>query len=104
MTDKTAVEQRRHPRVPIGQTFDIQMRGAPDARVRLTITDWSERGMTFKSDAELEQGMTLHLSLSRGFNIRGEVRSVHGLVGGMRRYGVRFHKIGYAAPKTAQAN
>ena len=96
MSDKSAVpNQRRYERIPIGVTLDIQMRGAPDSRVRGTITDWSTGGMTFKSDAELEEGMTLHLSLSREINIRGEVRSVKGLAGGMRRYGVRFHKIGY---------
>ena len=50
--------------------------------------------MTFKTDAELEKGMTLHLRLNPELQIRGEVRSAHGPVGGQRRYGVRFHKIG----------
>jgi hypothetical protein len=51
--------------------------------------------MTFKSDAVLEQGMTLHLKLPSAIEIRGEVRHVGALVSGQRRYGVRFHKIGH---------
>ena len=62
---------------------------------RAVIADLSQGGMTFKSEAVLEQGMTLHLKLPTQIEIRGEVRSVGAPVAGQRRYGVRFHKIGY---------
>lgn len=52
--------------------------------------------MTFRTDAPLEEGMTLHLALSRDIEIRGEILNVRGSVGGQRRCGVRFHKIGRA--------
>ncbi|MEQ1917884.1 MAG: PilZ domain-containing protein [Elusimicrobiota bacterium] len=94
MTQKTGSEQRRHPRTAIGATFDINMHGPAAAKCRATITDLSEGGMTFKTDAELEMGMTLHLRLNPDLQIRGEVRSVLGSIGSQRRYGVRFHKIG----------
>ena len=95
MTAKIDAEQRRHSRVPLGVTLDISMMGAAATRCRATITDLSEGGMTFKTDAELEEGMTLHLRFNPALQIRGEVRSVRGASGGQRRYGVRFHKIGY---------
>jgi|CXWL01.1.fsa_nt_gi c-di-GMP-binding flagellar brake protein YcgR len=94
LTQKTGSEQRRHPRTAIGATFDINMHGPAAAKCRATITDLSEGGMTFKTDAELEMGMTLHLRLNPDLQIRGEVRSVLGSIGSQRRYGVRFHKIG----------
>ena len=47
------------------------------------------------SDALLEDGMTLHLKLPSALEIRGEVRHVGVPVAGRRRYGVRFHKIGF---------
>lgn len=97
MTDKTfaAPEQRRHPRTAVGATFDIRLSGEAAGRCRGVITDLSQGGMTFKSDALLEQGMTLHLKLPTQIEIRGEVRHVGAPVAGQRRYGVRFHKIGY---------
>ena len=95
LTDKTPVEQRRHARFPLGVTLDINMQGAGATKCRATITDLSETGMTFKTEAELEEGMTLHLRFNPELQIRGEVRSVRGASGGQRRYGVRFHKIGY---------
>jgi len=94
LTDKTAAEQRRHPRTPLGVTLDISMQGPDAAKCRATISDLSAGGMTFKTDAELEKGMTLHLRFNPDIQIRGEVRSVLGPIGGLRRYGVRFHKIG----------
>ena len=94
LTQKPGSEQRRHPRTAIGATFDINMYGPAAAKCRATITDLSKGGMTFKTDAELEMGMTLHLRLNPDLQIRGEVRSVLGSVGTQRRYGVRFHKIG----------
>lgn len=94
MNAKTAVEQRRHPRTPLGVTLDISLQGPAAARCRATIADLSASGMSFKTDAALEEGMTLHLRLNPGLQIRGEVRSVRDSSGGQRRYGVRFHKIG----------
>lgn len=94
LTQKTGSEQRRHPRTAVGATFAISMQGPAAAKCRATISDLSEGGMTFKTNAELEKGMTLHLRLNTDLQIRGEVRSVLGSIGGQRRYGVRFHKIG----------
>ena len=95
LIQKTVAEQRRHPRTPLGVTLDISMQGPAAAKCRATITDLSAGGMTFKTEAELEKGMTLHLRLNPDMQIRGEVRSVLGPTGGQRRYGVRFHKIGF---------
>ena len=97
MTQKTEAEQRRHPRTAVGATFEINMQGPAAAKCRATITDLSAGGMTFKTDADLEKGMTLHLRVNPGIQIRGEIRSVLGPVGGSRRYGIRFHKIGFAS-------
>ncbi len=94
--NKTNSEQRRHPRVPLGVTLDINMKGAAASKCRATITDLSEGGMAVKTNADLEQGMTLHFNFNPALQIRGEVRSVQGPTGGQRRYGVRFHKIGYS--------
>ena len=96
MINKTVSEQRRHPRVPLGVTLDINVKGASAAKCRATITDLSAGGMTVKTDADLEEGMTLHFKFNPALQIRGEVRSVCGPSGGLRRYGVRFHKIGYS--------
>jgi len=93
LTQNIGSEQRRHPRTAVGATFDISMQGPSAAKCRATITDLSAGGMTFKTDADLEKGMTLHLRVT-DIQIRGEVRSVHGATGGQRRYGVRFHKVG----------
>ena len=100
LTQKTGSEQRRHPRTAVGATFDINMAGPAAAKCRATITDLSEGGMTFKTEAELEKGMTLHLRLNPDLQIRGEIRSVLGAAGGQRRYGVRFHKIGLISTVT----
>ena len=98
MTTQDARDQRRHQRYPVGITLDINA-GGSIGRFRGTIAEVSASGMTFKTDAELEEGMTLHLKLPNKIDIRGEVRSA-GRNGnsGLRRYGVRFHKIGYSAP------
>ena len=100
LTQKNGSEQRRHARTAVGATFDINMQGPAAAKCRATITDLSAGGMTFKTDADLEKGMTLHLRVSQDLQIRGEVRSVLGPTGGLRRYGVRFHKIGLAPTTT----
>ncbi len=97
MNDKvmTSPEQRRHPRTAVGASFDIRTAGEDAGCFRAVIADLSQGGMTFKSDAVLEKGMTLHLRLPTQIEIRGEVRSVGAPVAGQRRYGVRFHKIGH---------
>lgn len=97
MTDKTfaAPDQRRHPRTTVGVALDIRLSGENALRCRGVIADLSQGGMTFESDALLEKGMTLHLKLPTDIQIRGEVRHVGAPVAGQRRYGVRFHKIGY---------
>ena len=97
VTEKTFgfPEQRRHPRTVVGASFDVRLAGEDAGCFRAVIADMSRGGMTFKSDAVLEQGMTLHLKLPSEIEIRGEIRSVGALVSGKRRYGVRFHKIGY---------
>ena len=88
-------EQRRHPRTVLGVKLDISLPGEAAGRCRGVIADMSQGGMTFKSDAVLEKGMTLHLKLPASVEIRGEVRSVGAVISGRRRYGVRFHKIGH---------
>ncbi|OGR90824.1 MAG: hypothetical protein A2V88_08405 [Elusimicrobia bacterium RBG_16_66_12] len=97
MTDKTfsAAEQRRHPRTSLSVTLNIRQPGEGSVRRRGVISDLSQGGMTFESDALLEEGMTLHLKLPSALEIRGEVRHVGAPVSGRRRYGVRFHKIGF---------
>lgn len=100
LTQNTGSEQRRHPRTAVGATFDISMQGPAAAKCRATICDLSAGGMTFKTDADLEKGMTLHLRVNPEIQIRGEVRSVVGPTGGLRRYGVRFHKIGLIPTST----
>ncbi|MBI3551071.1 MAG: PilZ domain-containing protein [Elusimicrobia bacterium] len=101
---KTAVkEKRRHERVPVGITMDIFAKGNTVGKCRGTIADLSVGGMTFKTNAELEQGMCLYLKLNIPLEIRGEVTSIKGsAAGGLHRYGVRFHKIGYTAPDSAR--
>jgi c-di-GMP-binding flagellar brake protein YcgR len=89
-------DKRRHPRFPIGLTMDIFAQGHNVGKCRGTIADLSVGGMSFKSNAELETGMCLYLKLNPSLEIRGEVRHTKGsAAGGMHRYGVRFHKIGY---------
>ncbi|OGR87191.1 MAG: hypothetical protein A3J74_07260 [Elusimicrobia bacterium RIFCSPHIGHO2_02_FULL_57_9] len=96
-------EKRRHPRVPVGITMDIFAKGHNVGKCRGTIADLSMGGMAFKTNAVLEQGMCLYLKINIPLEIRGEVRHTkdsHG--GGMHRYGVRFHKIGYNTPTNAK--
>ena len=91
-------EKRRHPRFPVGITLEISAAGQNARRCRGSITDLSLGGMAFKTDADLEEGMSLYLKLNVPLEIRGEVRHMRGSpAGGMRRYGVRFHKIGCVA-------
>jgi hypothetical protein len=93
-----ANEQRKHARLPVGVSLDFRLSGGDSAvRCRGVISDVSSGGMTLQTDAVLEEGMTLHLRLPSSMEIRGEIRHAGGPVSGRRRYGVRFHKIGYAA-------
>jgi len=100
LTDKTirARDQRRHQRRAVGVTLDISVAGSSPAVCRGTIADLSAGGMTLNTDAALEEGMTLHLRLPSEIEIRGEVRHAADASGGQRRYGVRFHKVGYYVP------
>jgi hypothetical protein len=98
---KTAVgkEKRKHPRFPVGISMDIRAHGQTVGKCRGTIADLSVGGMAFKTDALLEEGMSLYLKLNIPLEIRGEVRHIKGsAVGGLHRYGVRFHKLGYQLP------
>lgn len=94
--EKVSVEKRRHPRVAVGVPLDITVLGA---QCRGTIADMSVGGMTFKTNAELEKGMHLYLKVGANpVQIRGEVRHMRdGDTGGLRRYGVRFHKIDFSS-------
>ena len=96
-------EKRKHPRFPIGITMDIFAKGHTVGKCRGTIADLSVGGMAFKTNAVLEEGMSLYLKINIPLEIRGEVRHIKGSAsGGMHRYGVRFHKIGYTASDGAK--
>ena len=98
MHDKVIpVDKRRYPRTPVDVALDFRVAGEVPTRCRGIITDLSQSGMTFKTDAVLELGMTLHLRLPSKVEIRGEIRRIDPLAGGQRRYGVKLHKIGYVA-------
>ena len=89
-------EKRRHPRYPVGITMDIHEGGGlTQDKVRGTITDLSISGMTFKTNKQLEEGSMLYLKINIPLEIRGEVRHIRGGAP-LHRYGVRFHKIGFA--------
>lgn len=98
-----AGDRRRHPRFPVGITLDIHARGRTIGRHRGAIHDLSIGGMAIRTDAELEEGATLYLKINIPLEIRGEVRHMkEGGGGGMRRYGVRFHKIAYSEPEASR--
>ena len=99
MTISISREKRKHPRFPVGITMEIRAGGQKVRKCRGSIADLSVGGMAFKTDALLEEGMCIYLKLNIPLEIRGEIRHMKGSpVGGMHRYGVRFHKIGYQAP------
>ena len=103
MAKATKSEKRKHPRFPIGISMDIYAKGHAVGKCRGTIADLSVGGMAFKSNAVLEEGMCLYLKINIPLEIRGEVRHTKGSAsGGLHRYGVRFHKIGYTAPDSAK--
>lgn len=96
-------EKRKHPRFPVGITMDIRAHGESVGTCRGSITDLSVGGMAFKTNAGLEEGMTLYLKVNIPLEIRGEVRHSRGsLTGGLHRYGVRFHKIGFTTPEASK--
>ena len=99
MKRETSQEKRKHPRFPVGINLEIRADGHAVGKCRGLIADLSVGGMAFRTDAVLEEGMSLYLKLNIPLEIRGEVRHIKGsAAGGMRRYGVRFHKIGYQLP------
>jgi hypothetical protein len=101
MKTKTGKEQRKHERFPVGINLEIRAGGHAVGKCRGAIVDLSVVGMAFKTDAVLEEGMSLYLKLNIPLEIHGEVRHMKGAPAvGMRRYGVRFHKIGYQMPDT----
>jgi c-di-GMP-binding flagellar brake protein YcgR len=96
-------EKRKHPRFPVGITLDLRANGHSMAKCRGSIVDLSVGGMAFKTDTVLEEGMHLYLKINVPLEVRGEIRHIKGAAtGGLRRYGVRFHKIGYQAPEAAK--
>lgn len=93
------IEKRKHPRIPLQISMDIHARGQTVGKCQGRISNLSVGGMALKTNAELEQGMTLYLKLNIPLEIRGEVRHIKGATpGAMRSYGVRFHKIGIPDP------
>lgn len=103
MTKTKGSEKRRHPRFPLGITLDIHAKGGAVGKCRGTIVDLSMGGMAFRTNADLERGMCLYLKLNIPLEIRGEIRHIKGSSsGGMHRYGVRFHKIGYTVPEASR--
>ena len=101
MKKEMSREKRKHPRFPVGIKLEIRADGHAVGKCRGSIADLSVGGMAFKTDAVLEEGMSLYLKLNIPLEIHGEVRHMKGsAVGGMHRYGVRFHKLGYQLPDT----
>ncbi len=98
------VDKRKHPRFPVGITMDIHAKGHTVGKCRGTIADLSVGGMSFKTTSELEEGTSLYLKINIPLEIRGQVRHIKaGSTGGMHRYGVRFHKIGFTTSDKLKA-
>lgn len=88
-------EKRQHPRFTVGLSLDINAAGTTLGKCRGTIADVSATGMTFKTNAELEEGMHVLINL-QSTTFRGEIRHAKDADnGGLHRYGVRFHKIDF---------
>jgi hypothetical protein len=103
MKKETGREKRKHPRFPVGINLEIRADGHAVGKCRGSIADLSVGGMAFKTDAVLEEGMSLYLKLNIPLEIHGEVRHIKGsAVGGMHRYGVRFHKLGYQLAESSK--
>jgi len=96
VTTKTkGADKRRHARLPVGMTMDIRT-SVGVKKCRGTIADLSVSGMTFKSDAVLEEGQSIYLKVNIPLEIRGEIRHIKNSArGGLHHYGVQFHHIGF---------
>ncbi|MBI3297553.1 MAG: PilZ domain-containing protein [Elusimicrobia bacterium] len=93
-------EKRKHPRFQADFTMNIVTKAQGVKKCRGSITDISESGMTFNTDAELEEGQALYLKVDHPEikAIRGEVRSIDdNVVGGMRRHGIQLHFVEYGS-------
>ena len=96
-------EKRKHQRFPLGITLEIHAKGQAVGKCHGTIADLSVGGMSFKTNAELTEGMSLYLKTNIPLEIRGEVRHAKGPTNrGVHSYGVRFHKIGFSTPQEAK--
>ncbi|HAH08016.1 MAG TPA: hypothetical protein DCM05_16070 [Elusimicrobia bacterium] len=95
-------EKRRHPRFPVGISLELFTRGRNVGKCKGEILDLSMGGMAFKTNQELEEGSSLFLKVNIPLEIRGEVRHIKGAAAGQRRFGVRFHKIGFSSADAAK--
>ncbi|MBI4051789.1 MAG: PilZ domain-containing protein [Elusimicrobia bacterium] len=86
-------EKRKHPRFPVGLTLELHAPGQLVSRGRGKIVDLSVGGMSFETNAELEESTSLYLRINVPLEIRGDVRHIR-QTGHIHRYGVRFHKMG----------
>lgn len=88
-------EKRKNPRFPLGIVLNVHSKDQAVGKCRGTIADLSVTGMSFKTTALLETGMSIYLKVNIPLEIRGEVRHRKpSAAGGLHRYGVRFHHIG----------
>ncbi len=100
MAKSKSKEKRRNPRFPLGIMLDVHIKGQTTAKCRGAIADLSVGGMTFKTSAQLDPGMSLYLKVNIPLEIRGEIRHTRrSASGGLHRYGVRFHHIGFTTPE-----
>lgn len=95
-------EKRRHPRFPVGIALELFTKGKNVGRCKGEILDLSVGGMAFKTGQELEEGSSLFLKINIPLEVRGEVRHIKGGATGLRRFGVRFHKIGFSSADAAK--
>ncbi|MBI3507581.1 MAG: PilZ domain-containing protein [Proteobacteria bacterium] len=94
----TGKNRRKHARMQMGVSLEVLAKGQSMDRCLGSIEDLSQGGMTFTSDAVLEEGTMLYLRLPTALEIRGEVRSILSVEGETkRRYGVRFHSVASGA-------
>lgn len=94
-------EKRRNPRFPIGIMLEVNTKGQAMSKCRGSIADLSVGGMSFRTNAVLESGMSIYLKVNIPLEIRGEIRHLRrSASGGLNRYGVRFHHIGFTEPES----
>jgi hypothetical protein len=82
--------------------MELFTRGRSAGKCKGEILDLSVGGMAFKTDTELEEGSSLFLKINIPLEVRGEVRHIKPGSTGMRRFGVRFHKIGFTSAGAAK--